>query len=278
MQDDRSRRRRAWSVIAALCIEGTALLALVAAAQLQAARASSQRLMRALRNELAAYRVVLVTPRLQAPRPAPTPKVVRIPRPQPKPLTVPDTRLLDRLDPQVAGFVKDNPGVESVLTREIVRDLDTHVLDPRKLLQKSSLRVSFDLAEGGAVSRPRIDKSSGVPSIDHLAIELSKTLGDYELPPVMNDIRRVIVSIEIGDEIVIRVEGVVRNAQETDQVRRQVQSALAFLRFALGSGEGAFILQEVALSSGDGKVTLTRRIPKAPMLTFLAKYYSQEPR
>jgi hypothetical protein len=280
IRDRRSTRLRLWSAAAALVIEAAVVAALLVAAQMASARASSERLVRDLRSKLAGYRIILLAPRLEPPGPAAPigPRAPRKPKPQPKPLAVPDTRLLDRLDPQVAGYVRDNPAVESVLTREIVRDIDARVLDPRKLLDKSSIRVSFDLAEDGRVSRPRIEKSSGVPSIDHLAIELAQSISDYQLPPFMNEIRRLLISLEIGQDIVITLEGTVRKPEEAGQVSKQVQSALAFLRLALGAGGAAFMLQDIDVAADEGKVTVTRRLPKGPTLDFLAGYYTPETR
>ncbi len=268
-----------WCAVAAVCINAAALAGIVAASQVAAARNSSQRVMAELRRHLGAYTMILlVSPaRLPGhPAPAPAPKAVRPRRAapsRPKPLDVPDPRLLDRMDPEVARFVRDNPALEGVITREIVRDVDSRVLDATKLLAHSSIRVSFAVDDEGRVRDARIEKSSTVPSIDHLALELARLVETYGLLAAVRGLARVVISIDVGDGIEVVVEGKLRDPAGTEALRQQVRSLLVFARFALGGTDGVFMLQDVVLEAGDGRVSLRRSFAKEPLLEFLARYH-----
>jgi hypothetical protein len=278
VRDNRSRASRLWSTFASLLLNATVLTGVIVTSQVAAVRSSSQRVLAELHRHRGEYRMILLVSPGRMPGPAAppsTPPPRRAARPAPKPLAVPDPRLLERMDPRVVRFVRDNPAVESVITRELVRDLNSRALDPQRILAKSSIRVGFEVGEDGAVLRPRIEKSSMVPSIDHLALELAKLVEAYQLLAAVKGVTRVVLAIDVGDEIEVRVLGFVRNPQETEQVRKQVQNLLALSRFALAKTEGAFMLQEISIESADGQISLRRSFPKAPLIEFLARYYAE---
>ncbi len=277
VQDPRSIKRRAWSLAAGAWITSVLLAALALASQVAAVRSSSQRLLDEMRRGLAGYRMVLLTPTApKSPAPAANPPTARA-RPRiPPPLAVPDPRLLESLDGRVQGFVKDNPVLESIVTRELVRDVDSGALDLNKLLQKSSLEIVFDLDSAGEVRRPRIRKSSGVPSIDHLGLETARVLEKYQLLTSFRGARRMTISIRVGDQITVRLGGETQNGEELEEIRKRVQGTLALLRFALAKSSAAFTLQDIAVETKDTGITLTKVFDKQALVDYLTKYYQEE--
>ncbi len=269
-------RLKVWAAIAGVCIHVCVVSLIAVMAQLSFVRGTSARMMRQLRAELDGYRMILIAPRVAPPQSA-TPKQaverrVQIRKPQPKPLSVPDTRLLDSVDPQLAGFVRDNPRVESVVTRELVRDVDSGALDIHRLLLKSGLRFGFDIDQDGNVGRARIEKSSGVPSIDHLALELAKSINNYQFAFPLQDLNRIVISIEVAERIEVTLEGNVRDPEDIERVRKSVQNALALMRFALGA-DSRFLLQDASIAASDGRVSLVKQFEKGPLVDFLLRYY-----
>ena len=190
---------------------------------------------------------------------------------------MPDPRLLVRLDPRLQDFVRENPGIESIITREIVRDVDRGALNVTKLLEKSSLKLSFDIDDAGSVLRRRIQKTSGVPSIDHLALEGARLLEDYQLLAAFRGVRHIVVSIEIGDRIVVKVEGTAKDGSEVGELKRRVQQTLTLMRFALAKSDAAFALQDISVEAEDSRVALTRAFDKQFLISALMKYYQPEP-
>ena len=267
------------SLAAGIWIEILVLGILAVTAQLAAVRNSSQRLLTALGHGLGDARLVLLSPLMPNP---PAPQLVKPaaqarPGPAaPKPLAVPDPRLLVRLDPRLQDFIRENPGVENIFTREIVRDVDNGILDVRKLLEKSSLKISFDVGDQGSVLRRRLRKSSGVPSIDHLALEAAKLLEEYQLLAAFRGVSRIVVSIEIADRITLRVEGTMKDAAELGEVKRRVQQTLTLMRFALAKSEAAFALQDISIDAEDTRIVLIRAFDKQTLISALMKYYQQE--
>jgi hypothetical protein len=277
VRDNRSSAARLWSTCVSVVLNAAVILGIVVASQVAAVRNSTQRVAEELRRHIGEYRMILlVAPgRIPGVPPAPAaPPVARKPRPAPQPLPVPDPRLLDRVDPRIGRFVRDNPEIESIVTRELVRDLDSRLLDPKKILEKSSLRLVFDLSESGTVLHPKIEKSSRVPSIDHLALELAKLIEAYGVLASVQGLARVAISIDVGEEIVVQVEGVVRDPQDTEKVKKQAQNLLAISRFLFAKSEGAFLLQDIAVESAGGRVSLRRAYEKKPLVDFLARYYA----
>ena len=277
VQDSRSIKRRAWSLAAGAWVTSVLLAALALASQVAAVRSSSQRLLDEMRRGLAGYRMVLLTPKASksaAPSEKAKPPVARIR--VPPPLAVPDPRLLESLDSRVQGFVKDNPALESIVTRELVRDVDSGALDLNKLLEKSSLEIVFDLDSAGEVRRPRIRKSSGVPSVDHLGLETARVLEKYQLLTSFRGARRMTISIRVGDRITVKLQGEAINSEALEEIRKRVQGTLALLRFALAKSSAAFTLQDVAVETKGTEITLTKVFDKQALIDYLTKYYQEE--
>jgi hypothetical protein len=226
-----------------------------------------------LRNELSRYRLVLFFP--TSPKPAPSPPEAgpkRRPVQPPAPLAEPDRRLLELMDPDVVAFVRDNAAVEDVITREIVRDVDRKTLDFQRLLKKSSIRASFRLDEEKRAFDYRIEKSSGVPSIDHLVLELMKLLNKYRLLEALGGIRRVTARIEIEREISVELVGDLRSPGESAEIHKQVQSALTLLRFLTAQSEASFLLEDLSLTADAGRLSLRRNFDKAAIVEFLREF------
>lgn len=262
---------------ASLCLNTAVLTAMVTAFELSYLRKSSERLLSAMRMELSQYRMVMLVP------PAPkvvvpeSPKTVR-PRPlgEPKPLAVPNPRLLRRLDPRIAGFVKENPEIESIITREIVRDIDSKVLDVKQLLEKSSLKLSFEMDEAGHTMKPKMAKSSKVPSIDHLALQSVKLLDKYLMLSLVKGVRKVVVSIDIDGQIEVSLEGEVLDPDDLENVRKQLQNELTLMRFAFAKSEAAFMLKDINLTTRDNQVIISKSFEKEPLVDFLMRYYQAD--
>ncbi len=251
-----------------------ALTSLALLAQIAALRNSSRLLLGELQRGLADYRLVLltpVTPKPLAPQ-KPPPAHASIPRP----LAVPDPRLLESLDTRVQGFVRDNPALEGIVTRELVRDVDTGLLDIDRLLEKSRLEIVFDLDSAGSVRRPRVRRSSGVPSIDHLGLETARLLQKYQLINAFRGARRMTIGIRVGDQIEVRLEGEVGKETNLQEIKSRVQGTLALLRFALAKSSAAFTLQDVAVEAKDTRIALTKVFDKQALIDYLTKYYQEE--
>ncbi len=269
-------KRRAWSFAAGAWINLVALAALALAAQIAAVRSSSRHLFNELQRGLADYRMVLLAPAGMKPAAPKPPVEARARVSAPRPLAVPNPRLLESLDSRVQGFVRDNPAVESIVTRELVRDVDSGVLDLSRLLERSSLEIVFDLDSAGVVRRPRIRKSSGVPSIDHLGLETARLLEKYQLLTSFRGARRMRISIRVGDEITVKLGGDVTNGENLDEIKTRVQGTLALLRFALTTSSAAFTLQDVAVETSGSSITLTKVFDKQALVDYLTKYYQYE--
>jgi hypothetical protein len=240
-------------------------------------RRSSERLLSAMQMELSQYRMVMLVPPTPEVAVSKIHKTVR-PHPlgEPKPLAVPNPRLLRRLDPRIAGFVKENPEIESIITREIVRDVDRKVLDVKQLLKKSSLKLSFEMDEAGHIMKPKIAKSSKVPSIDHLALEFVKLLDKYLMLSVAKGVRKMVVSIDIDQQIEISLEGEVVEPDDLENVRKQLQNELTLMRFALAKSEAAFMLKDINLTTRDNQVIISKSFEKEPLVNFLMRYYQAD--
>jgi hypothetical protein len=280
VRDTRSVKSRAWSLAAGVCIHITVLGILVVVAQVAAARSSSRRLMAELQRGMASYRMVLLAPAL-TPAQANTADATRPRRAKPRisaprPLAVPDPRLLQRLDTRIQDFVRDNPGMESVITREIVRDVDSGALDAKKLLEGSHLEVSFDFDGAGGMGPPRVTASSHVPSMDHLGIETAKLLEKYRLLAAFRGCARMSISISVGDQITVKLEGAVPDPAALEEVKSTVESTLALLGFALTGSSAAFMLEDVAVEAQGTRIALVRVYDKQALIDYLMKYYQAE--
>jgi len=260
--------------VAGAWINAVALAALALATQIAAVRSSSRRLFDEMQRGLAGYRMVLLTP--ASPKAAPKPPAVRPRAIAPRPLAVPDPWLLESLDSRVQGFVRDNPAIESIVTRELVRDVDSGLLDVDRLLERSSLEIVFDLDSGGEVRKPRVRKSSGVPSIDHLGLETARLLEKYQLLKSFRGARRMYISIRVGDQITVKLEGEAKNGETLSEIKTRVQGTLALLRFALAKSSAAFTLQDVTVEVKDTRISLTRVFDKQALIEYLTKVHQDE--
>ena len=256
--------------MASLCLNGAVLTTMIIAFEVSSARRSSERLLASIQDELTQYRMILVVP---GPLPVPPPVRPKSPpamrSPLAKPLAVPDPRLLQHLDPELAGFVKENPEIENIITRELVRDVDNRVLDVERLVRRSEIRLSFETDEEGHISNPRIDKSSQVPSIDHLAVALVRLLDKYELLGLAAGVKRIVVSINVDQQIEISLEGEVSNPADLEEVRRQVQNEITLTRFALAKTDAAFLLKDLSVTVAGSRLVLSRSFEKEPLINFL---------
>ena len=277
IQDTRSPKVRFWGLAASLAFNFLLLGTAHVAYEISAVRNAADRMTAVLRKDLENYRIVLLAPKVQPPeaqraRPRKTASEV-----EPKPLAQPDARIFDRLDPRLADFVKENPAVESILTREIVRDIDHRVLVPQSLLKQSSLQLSFQIDENGRITRRRIERSSKVPSIDHLAMEMITLLEKYQFLASMKGLRRVLASIRVDEEIEVRFEGEASDETAAEGISKQLQNLLVLLRFAMEKDAAAFILDNITLETRESHVLVSKAFEKQPLIDFLMHYYRTEP-
>ncbi len=267
-----------WSAIASLILNTVVIGGFLVTAQVSYMRASADRLLAQMRRELTNYRMILLLPaaNLSKPPPASMPKSTsrtRTPKKSVPPLAIPDERILREMDPRITKFIRDNPGIESIFTREIVRDVDSGVLDLRKLLVKSKLRIRCGVDDSGHTGRPKIEVSSGVASIDHLGLELIKLLDKYSLLTILKGVTGIVVSIEVEEQVSVNLKTVLEPATQPDSVRNQIQGMLALLRFTLPQEEGAFFLNDLSLTVGEHDVILSKDFEKPDLAAFLKRYY-----
>ena len=201
----------------------------------------------------------------------------RILKKPPAPLATPDPRLLRQLDPRITKFITENPEIESIFTREIVRDVDTRALDLRKLLIKSSLRIHFRVDEEGHILRRQIEKSSRVPSIDHLALELVRLLEKYSLFAILKSIAGVTAAIEIDRQVIVSLEIEPIEADKIEETRRQIQNLLVLLRFAIPQTEAGFFLKDISVNAGENRIRVSKTFEKETLASFLIQYYQPNP-
>ncbi len=277
IQDTRPVRYKVWSLLAGIALNTLALGMLLVAEQVSAVRRSTDRMMVELRRELSRYRLILLlpTPATVVTEPRETPRARKSPRhatAAPKPLAVPDPRLLSYMEAGLAGFVRENPAIESIVTRELVRDLDSKALDLAKLLHSSGIRISFDVDENGQIGKQRIEKSSRVPSIDHLSLELIPLLDKYQLLWVLKGFRNVVAEILVEDQIVVTLEGELRNPEQLEEIRRRILGAMAFLRLAMGKDEAAFILDDAILSAEKNRLVLSKAFEKDRLVAYFRSF------
>ncbi len=203
------------------------------------------------------------------------PPVHRI-RTDPAPLSEPDPRLLHRMDPQLLEFVSENPEIENIVTRELVRDIDRKPLDLAKLLAGSSLELRFSVDDQGRIGNQRVVDSSGVPSIDHLALALAGVLEKYGLLSTLKGLRRVSFSILIADRVEVTVRGALEDGADAEAILTQLRTMLTLARFAL-TPEAAFMLRDVEIEGTDRVVSMRQTYDKAELVAFLTDYFAPKP-
>jgi len=246
--------------------------------ELSALQQMSSRLNAELRKELEVYRVIMLDPRLMPPKaPAIPEKQSAAAANKPKPLAVPDPRILRALDPALGGFINENPGVESVITREIVRDVDSGALNVRALLQKSGMRIRFGLDESGHIRWRRIEESSGVPSIDHLALELVRLLEKYGLLEAIQGVEQVNASIMIDRQIDIVLEGRAGPEAQIEGIRGRLEAGLMLWRLLVPADEAASYLQDVSIVAQGNRIRISKSYDKDSIIKLLTQYYHPGP-
>ena len=187
-------------------------------------------------------------------------------------MTTPDPRILRALDGAIVDFVGQNPSIENVITREIVRDLDSKTLDVGRMLEKSEMQISFGLDETGKILWRRIDTSSRVPSIDHLVLELVQLLEKYGFLGIVGGLERVTASIRVDRQIEIRVQAMTEPRAEPGIVRGQIEAGLVLWRMFL-SEEDMPLLQDIAIETIERQVVLNKSFEKDRILKLLNQYY-----
>jgi hypothetical protein len=269
---------RACCVGASFVLNAGALILIAVLSEFYGLQSATARLMADLKSELAGYKTILVFRNETSSKPVVTqPKSAVRKRPlPPSPLATPNPRLLAQMDSRLVDFVKDNPAIESIITREMVRDLDSKVLDLDKLLTKSALRISFQIDESGDITRTRVEQSSRVPSIDHLAVELIRLLEKYKFLSGMKGLQRVLVSIQVEEDVEIQLEGEASDEAAAEEIRKQISNVLTLMRFALGE-EAPSLLEGVRMEINASRVLVRKSFEKERLVDFLMQYYRAEP-
>ena len=223
------------------------------------------------------YRIIMVAPRLLPPnRTAPGKSRRAVAKPRLEPLAVADPKILRALDPALAGFIGENPELESVFTREIVRDMDSRTLDVHSLLEESSIQISFGLDGSGHIRWRRIDRSSHVPSLDHLALELVQLLEKYKLLEVIEGVDHVTASIRTEQQIEISLEGETNSKAEIYQIRGRIEAGLVLWRMFLTDDEASF-LQDVSIVTHGNRIRISKSYGKDAVIKLLKQYYQPGP-
>lgn len=224
------------------------------------------------------YRIIMLAPRLSPPkRTVPRKPQGAVAKPRLEPLTVADPRILRALDPELTDFIGENPGLESVVTREIVRDVDSKTLDISRLLEKSSIQISFGLDEAGHIRWRKINKSSHVPSIDHLALELVQLLEKYKLLGVIEGVDHVIASMRIDGQIEISLEGEASPKAHINQIRGRIEAGLVLWRLLLPDDEAASFLRDASIVTQENRIRISKSYDKDAVVKLLMQYYQPGP-
>lgn len=270
IRDTRSAKTKLWTGFAGVCVHVLSVAALALFWQISVVRQFSRQLNAELRRELDHYRIIMVAPALSRPQPAP-PKAAP-PGRNPAPLAVPDPRILHAMDPALAGFIGDNPELESVFTREIVRDMDSRTLDLHRLLDNGSMQIGFGLDRAGHLRWSRIDRSSQVPSLDHLALELVRLLEKYQLLQVVEGIDRVTALIRTDRQIEVSLEGETKSKAEIYQIRGRIEAGLVLWRMFLTDDE-ASLLQDIRIVTQENRIRISKSYDKETVVKLLRQYY-----
>ncbi len=277
IRESRSARSRLVSLLLSLLINFALLTGVVVFSEISALEQSYNRLVAGMKRGIGQYRIILVTPRLRqaehSPKAAGEADQARRQEARTQPLAVPDPRLLRRLNPEIQTLVSENPAIESIITREIVRDVDSRVLDVRRLLEKSSIELSLSLDTEGHLAGRRIDSSSGVPSIDHLGLELIALLEKYQLLWLFRGFKRVGLRIDIESDVEIALACTVEDPDRLEEAHKQAQRMLVVLRLMAAQNDAESMLQDVEISTEGGTITLRKVLPKDQIVDALVRYY-----
>jgi len=275
IHDTRSTRRKIWTGFAGVCVTVVFLAGMALFWQVSALRQFSRQLNAELRKELNHYRIIMIAPRLLPP-PRQTPRAPEGAARRLEPLTIPDPRILRGLDPALVDFIGENPEVESVFTREIVRDMDSGTLDVHRLLEESSMQISFGLDRAGHIRWRRIDRSSQVPSLDHLAMELVRLLEKYQLLQVITGVDRVTASIHTDRQIEITLEGQTDSTADVYSIRGRIEAGLVLWRMLLAYDEASF-LQDISIVTREHRIRISKSYDKEAVAKLLRQYYQPAP-
>ncbi len=277
ISESRSTRSRLASFLFSLLINFALLTGVIVFSEISALEHSYNRLIAEVRRGIGQYRIILVTPRLPQDRHSRSvAEEADHPRRQKavtQPLAVPDPRLLRRLNPEIQTLVSENPTIESIITREIVRDVDSRVLDVRRLLEKSSIELSLSLDAEGHLTGRWIDSSSGVPSIDHLGLELIVLLEKYQLLWLFRGFRRVGLRIDVESDVEIALACTVGEPERLEEAHKQAQRMLAALRIVAAQNDAGMMLQDVEILTEGATITLRKILPKDQLVDALVRYY-----
>ncbi len=245
--------------------------------QISTLRQLSRQVNAELRRELEHYRIIMLAPHMPSPRLGQSTKVQHPAENQRlQPLAIANPRILQALDPGLRDFVKENPELESVITREVVRDVDSKDLDVRTLMEKSLIELSFGLDKAGHILWRRIDQSSRVASIDHLAMELVQLLEKYQVLQVIEGIDEVRVAIRVDRQIDIDLEGIARPEAQIDAIKGRIEAGLVLWRLLL-SEDATSYLQGVSIIAQEDRILVSKTYDKDAMLQLLTQYYQPGP-
>jgi hypothetical protein len=262
--------------LAASCILNLAVLAgLAAIAHYDAMKVAGLRLKLSLRRELAQYRMVMLLPNMAvvSTQPAPAaPKTKRGPGKAAR-IRAKAQKFMEGMDPDLAGFVHVHPELETIVAGEIFRDIDSGALDLSTLLRKSRLRVSFELDASLHIAGTRIEESSGIPSIDHLAMELVRLLEKYPVLWAFKGIRQVDGYFRIEDDRVkVELKAAPAEGTPADEIRMRIQGALALLQMAWPKEDYEFVFRDSTLTSSPPGITLAKEFEKAALVAYLGQF------
>ncbi len=263
-----------------MALNGAILTGLAIVAQIDSMRYARERLRHALQHEFSQYRMVLLLPAMPEPRSAPSAEVIKKTR-APKRgdrLKAAGEALLGKMDPALAAFVQEHQALETIVKDELTRDIDTGVLDLSALLRSSRLLVSFDLDSALRIVAPHIEVSSGVPSIDHLAMELVMLLEKYPILWALKGVHKISASIVLEEEQVkIILTAVPEDPSGIEEIRKRIQGALALLQMSWPKEDYEFVLLNSQLIADSEQIQLSKDFEKGPLIEYLRRFFQEVP-
>jgi len=276
IHDTRSARVRVMSLVTGLLINGVAVAGLLLTSELAAARSSAGRLAYSLIEEMWRYRLVLMLPAKSIPvRSARPPASSENPEAGKRPAQKrqrDDDRIVERLDPELAAFVRENPSIERLLRRDIVSDIDSRRPDLENLVTRSRMSVVLQIQDAGRISRMQIRESSGITSVDRLFLELAGLLGKYRILSLMPGLSEVVISIRVAEDVGVRFEFAAEDTESVEEIRNQVQGLLALMQVSLVP-EAAALISAAQITVQDSRIFLDKTVDKRAIMDFLLQYY-----
>src|SRR5206468_8863874 len=101
-------------------------------------------------------------------------------------------------------------------------------------------------------------------------------LEKYQFLAPMKGLRRVSASIQVEDQIEVRIQGEAEDEVGAEEIRKQLQNLLALLQFVLKDRDTALIFADVTLSAKERQVLVSKIFEKESLLAFLRQYYQAE--